>query len=68
MGEIMAQGRISLARHYILQDGVMDAITISDSTLTTVILIDQGINKIEIPVENFPAFLKALKKMSDDWE
>ena len=59
----MTQSRLSLARHYILQDGVMDTITISDSTLTNVVLIDQNQQSIQIPRENFSAFIKALEKM-----
>ena len=59
-------GRLSLARLFVLQDGKMDAITISDSNITDVILIDQGINKLEIPTRNFTTFIRTLQKLESD--
>ena len=44
----------------------MDSITISDSNITDVILIDQGINKIEIPTRNLTVFIKTLQKIESD--
>ena len=62
----MTPTKLSLARQFILQDGVMDAITISDSNITDVVIIDQGANKIEIPTRNFTAFIRTLQKIESD--
>ena len=62
----MTPTRLSLARHFILQDGEMDKITISDSTLTRTILIDQGMNCIQIPTKNLTVFIRTLQKLESD--
>ena len=62
----MTQPKLSLTRQFILQDGKMVGITISDSTITDVVIIYQGEDKVEIPTRNFTAFIRTLQKIESD--